>query len=164
VNGTLNSVDKPTGSFALRFERDFTSDGTWIQYNGSFFPERQVMTGTFEGSIACGGFLFKKVAVSAFMCARPMTVPVLNAKELWSFATTAVVNDLRRKKPNLSYLWERMTSMRRILGLMYDDDRNLLDDARQLEYSTLLKTFSYEQMTELYKLYAWYSRVGDLQP
>jgi hypothetical protein len=121
------------------------------------------MTGTFERSIASGGFLFKKVPESSIMCARPMT-PVLNAKELWSFATSAVVNDIRRKKPGLSYLYERMTSMRRTLGLMYDDNLDLLDEDEQFEYSTLLKTFSYEQMDELYKLYDWYNRAGDLQP
>jgi hypothetical protein len=121
------------------------------------------MTGTFEQSIYSGGFLFKKVPESSIMCARPMT-PVLNAKELWAFAISAVVNDIRRKKPGLSYLYERMISMRRTLGLMYDDNLDLLDEDEQLEYSTLLKTFSYEQMDELYKLYDWYDRAGDLQP
>ncbi|KAJ7830412.1 hypothetical protein B0H14DRAFT_2593325 [Mycena olivaceomarginata] len=143
LTGTLNSADQPAGSLGLSFERTFTDDGTYYQYNGTFFPDTQVMTGTFERSIYSGGFLFKKVPESSII---------------------AVVNDIRRKKPRLSYLCERMTNMRRILALTYDDDREKLDEAGQLEYSTLLKTFSYEQMTELFKLYDWYSRAGDLQP
>ncbi|KAJ7318795.1 hypothetical protein DFH08DRAFT_754688 [Mycena albidolilacea] len=163
LTGTLNSADQPAGSLGLSFERTFIDDGTCYQYNGIFLPDNLVMTGTFEQSIYSGGFLFKKVPESSIMCARPIT-PVLNAKELWAFAISAVVNEIRRKKPSPSYLYERMTNMHRTLGLMYDDNLDLLDEDEQLEYSTLLKTFSYEQMDELYKLYDWYDRAGDLQP
>ncbi|KAF7335401.1 hypothetical protein MVEN_02192800 [Mycena venus] len=163
LTGTMNSADQPSGSIAINFERIYADDGTWIQYNGTFLPDRGIMSGTFDRSIANGSFLLKKVPASVIMCARPMVVE-LNAKELWSFALNAVLNDIRRKKPRLSYLCERMTDMRRILVLTYRDNQDLLDPPGQAEYSKLLNTFSFEEMTELYKLYDWYSRSGDLQP
>jgi hypothetical protein len=164
LTGTLNSANQPAGSFALTFQRIYADDGTWIDYTGTFQPERDIMTGTFERSIASGSFLFKKVSDSAIMCARPLVVSQLNAKELWSFALNAVVNDLRRKKPGLSYLCERMTGMGRILNLINRDNQDLLNDTEQAEYSKLLTTFSFEQMQELNKLNDWYDRSGDLQP
>jgi hypothetical protein len=98
------------------------------------------------------------------MCARPLVFSQLNAKELWSFALNAVVNDLRRKKPGLSYLCERLTSMGRILNFINRDNQDLLNETEQVEYSKLLATFSFEQMQELNKLHDWYDRSGDFQP
>ncbi|KAJ6578128.1 hypothetical protein B0H19DRAFT_1230009 [Mycena capillaripes] len=164
LTGTLNSDEQPAGSLGIHFERTYTDDGTWITYNGTFFPDKDLMTGTFDRSMANGSFLFKKVPASAIMCARPLAVSPLTAKELWSFALNAVVNDIRRKKPGVSYLCERMTSMHRVLGLQYLDNRDLLDEAETAEYSKLLITFSFEEMSELSKLYYWYDRAGDLQP
>jgi hypothetical protein len=158
LHGTLNSADQPAGSFALTFQRIYADDGTWINYTGTFQPERDIMTGTFERAIASGSFLFKKVPDSAIMCARPLVFSQLNAKELWSFALNAVVNDLRRKKPGLSYLCERLTSMGRILNFINRDNQDLLNETEQVEYSKLLATFSFEQMQELNKLHDWYDR------
>ncbi|KAF8143465.1 hypothetical protein K438DRAFT_1875998 [Mycena galopus ATCC 62051] len=164
LSGTINSADQPVGSLALTFERIYTDDGTSIQYHGIFKSERETMTGTFERSIASGSFLFKKVPSSAIMCARPM-VPELSTKELWSFALNVVVSDLRRKTPSVSYICERMTSVRRVIGFMYQDNRDLLTETEgQAEYSKLLKTFSFEQIREINKLYEWYNRAADLQP
>ncbi|KAF7352127.1 hypothetical protein MVEN_01175800 [Mycena venus] len=160
LSGTMNSADQPSGSIVVNFERIYT-DGIWIQYNGTFHPDRGIMSGTFNRFNKNGSFLFKKVPASVIMCARPM-VAELNAKELWSFALNAVLNDIRRKKPRLSYLCERMTDMQRILT--YTDNQDLLDPPEQVEYSKLLNTVSFEEMTELYKLYDWYSRSGNLQP
>ncbi|KAJ7846703.1 hypothetical protein B0H14DRAFT_2583962 [Mycena olivaceomarginata] len=151
IIGTVNSANQPAGSLALDFQRSYIDEGTWFQYRGTYLPERARIR------------LFKKVAVSAIMCSRPM-VAELNNKELWSFATKAVVQDLRRNKPSLLHVYERMIDMRPIFGLMHRDDRWLLDETGQLEYSKLLHTFSYEQMTELCTLYAWYTRAGNLHP
>ncbi|KAJ7240155.1 hypothetical protein B0H12DRAFT_57866 [Mycena haematopus] len=165
LSGTMNSAgDQPVGSLSLNFERIYTEDGTWIQYNGTFNPDRGFMTGTFERAIASGSFLFKKVPTSAIMCARPMD-PELNTKQLWSFALNAVVGDLRRKKPTSSYIRERMTDMRRLFEFMYKDNRDLLTKPEEkAQYSKLLKKFSVEETAELNKLYSWYLRAGDLQP
>jgi hypothetical protein len=154
IIGTVNSANQPAGSLALDFQRSYIDEGTWFQYRGTYLPEPAVMAGTFDCPTASGSFLFKKVAVSAIMCSRPM-VAELNNKELWSFATKAVVQDLRRNKPSLLHVYERMIDMRPIFGLMHRDDRWLLDETGQLEYSKLIHTFSYEQMTELCTLYAW---------
>jgi hypothetical protein len=112
------------------------------------------MTGTFTQANASGSFLFKKVPTSAIMCARPM-IPKLTAKELWSFALNAVLNDIRRKKPNLLYIRERMTAIRRVFEFMYRNN----DSLEQVEDTKLIKTFSVEEMTELLKLYHWYARI-----
>ncbi|KAJ6522297.1 hypothetical protein B0H19DRAFT_1203097 [Mycena capillaripes] len=164
LNGSLNSADQPAGSLAIHFERIYTEDGAVITYNGTFFPDRGIMTGTFDRTYANGSFMFKMVPRSVIMCARPLTVSQLNARQLWSFVLNAVLNDIRRKKPSVSYLYERMTSMRRVLGLQYNDNLDLLDDAEMTEYSKLLITFSFEEMTELSKLYYWHDRGADLQP
>ncbi|KAJ7911344.1 hypothetical protein B0H13DRAFT_2482186 [Mycena leptocephala] len=72
LHGTLNSAGQPAGGFALTFQRIYADDGTWIDYTGTFQPERDIMTGTFERAMASGSFLFKKVPDSAIMCARPL--------------------------------------------------------------------------------------------
>ncbi|KAJ7616828.1 hypothetical protein DFH06DRAFT_1238529 [Mycena polygramma] len=164
LTGTLNSADQTGDKLAISFERIYTDDGTWIQYHGTFQPDRGIMTGTFERSINSGSFLFKKVPASAIMCARPMNIAHLNAKQLWSFALKAVVNDIRRKKLDVEYLRERMTSMHKVLDCIYWDNQDLLEEAGQVEYSKLLLTFSFEEMSELSKLYYWHARAADLQP
>ncbi|KAJ7145706.1 hypothetical protein C8R44DRAFT_863571 [Mycena epipterygia] len=161
--GSMDSAHQSPGNLAVDFHRVFNDDGTEISYTGTYLYEREVLTGTFEREIAKGSFLFKKAPTSSIMCSRPLT-PVLNTKELWSFACNAVVNDIRRQKPGPSYLRGRMTKMRRILEFLYRDDANLLDAAEHAEYSEVQKIFSVEEMMELFKLYLWYDRAGDLQP
>ncbi|KAF7375648.1 hypothetical protein MSAN_00453900 [Mycena sanguinolenta] len=164
LSGTMNSAgDQPAGSFSLNFQRIY-EDGTWIQFNGTFNPDRGTMTGTFERAIASGSCLFKKVPTSAIMCARPL-VPELNAKELWSFASNAILNEIRRKKPSLSYIRERMIDIRQTMAFMHRDNDDLLTEPEeQAQYSKLLMKFSVEESVELNKLYQWYARSGDLQP
>ncbi|KAF8183486.1 hypothetical protein K438DRAFT_1974964 [Mycena galopus ATCC 62051] len=158
LSGTMNS-HLPAENPVVNFARIYTDDGTQILYHGCFQPDRGLMTGTFIQENASGSFLFKKVPTSAIMCARPM-VPKLTAKELWSFALNAVLNDIRRKKPNLLYIRERMTAIRRVFEFMYHNN----DSLKQVEDAKLIKTFSVEEMTELLKLYNWYLRAGGLQP
>ncbi|KAF7375650.1 hypothetical protein MSAN_00454100 [Mycena sanguinolenta] len=164
LSGYMSSTgDQPAGSFSLNFQRIY-EDGTWIQYNGTFNPDREIMTGTFEHAIASGSCLFKKVPTSAIMCARPL-VAEPNAKELWSFALNAVVNDLRQKKLSLSYIRERMIDIWHTLAFMHRDNVDLLTDPEEkAQYSKLLMKFSLEESAELNKLYQWYARSGDLQP
>ncbi|KAJ7885943.1 hypothetical protein B0H14DRAFT_3431568 [Mycena olivaceomarginata] len=139
--------DRPDGSFEIYLNRTYTDDGTWIGYYGTFLPDQGII-----------------VPASVVMCARPLVTSALNAKELWSFALNAVVNDIRRKQPGVLYLCERMTNVHRVLTLRYGDDRDRLNEAETAEYSKLLMTFSFEEMSEVRKLYHWYDRVGDLQP
>ncbi|KAJ7200442.1 hypothetical protein C8J57DRAFT_1736598 [Mycena rebaudengoi] len=158
LSGSIN-FHRPAENLVVNFARIYTDDGTRMLYNGCFQPDRGLMTGAFTEETASGSFLFKKVPTSAIMCARPM-VPKLNAKELWSFALNAVLNDIRRKKPNLLYIRERMTAIRRVFEFMYRNN----DSLKQVEDAKLIKTFSVEDMTELMKLYYWHLRAGDLQP
>lgn len=159
LSGTINSHG-PAENLVVNFARIYTDsdDGTPILYNGCLQPDRGVMTGTFTQANASGSFLFKKVPTSAIMCARPM-IPKLTAKELWSFALNAVLNDIRRKKPNLLYIRERMTAIRRVFEFMYRNN----DSLKQVEDAKLIKTFSVEEMTELLKLYHWYARIQMLE-
>ncbi|KAJ7697521.1 hypothetical protein B0H14DRAFT_2649840 [Mycena olivaceomarginata] len=122
------------------------------------------MYGNFTHSRAEGSFLFEKRSrfrrhvreAPGYFCPQ--------REELWSFALNAVVNDIRRKQPGVLYLCERMTNVHRVLTLRYGDDRDRLNEAETAEYSKLLMTFSFEEMSEVRKLYHWYDRVGDLQP
>ncbi|KAJ7321368.1 hypothetical protein DFH08DRAFT_818730 [Mycena albidolilacea] len=83
-----------------------------------------------------GTYLPERAVIAGTLDCPTASGSFLFKKELWSFAIKAVVQDLRRNKPSFLHL----------------------------EYSKLLHTFSYEQMTELCKLYAWYTRAGNLQP
>ncbi|KAK6987605.1 hypothetical protein R3P38DRAFT_2574822 [Favolaschia claudopus] len=165
LNGTLNSPSQLGGSFTLCFERCYIDGLTSVQYNGTFSSDREIMTGAFKRTIASGEFLFKKIPTgrSAIMCARPF-VTQLNPKELWAFAIKAVVDNIKRRRPRLPYLCTRMTDLRRLLRLIYRDNRDLLDADEQVQYSALLRTFSFEQMVEVNKLLNWYERAGDPQP
>ncbi|KAJ6488972.1 hypothetical protein C8R45DRAFT_993301 [Mycena sanguinolenta] len=163
ISGTMTSVgDQPASSFSLILLR-ICEDGAWIQYYGQFNPDRGTMTGIFDRDFVRGSYLFKKVPTSAIMCARPLTSE-LNTKELWSFALNAVVNDLRRKKPGLSYIRERMIDIKRTVVFMYRENSEDLYPEEQQQYSELLMKFSVEESAELHKLYQWYAQVGDLQP
>ncbi|KAK7055969.1 hypothetical protein R3P38DRAFT_3342927 [Favolaschia claudopus] len=164
VLGTLSSADsdQPANTFAVSFERT-DDDGTSIDYTGTFFPGREIMTGTFTRRFARGRFLLKKVPKSAIMCARPL-LQELNPKELWAFAIKAVVDDIKRRKPQLTYMCSRVTDLRRVLQFIYKDNRHLLETEEQLQYSAILRTFSFEQVVEVYKLSNWYNRASDLQP
>ncbi|KAJ6553898.1 hypothetical protein B0H10DRAFT_2201811 [Mycena sp. CBHHK59/15] len=161
--GTMESANQPQGSLEINFERVYSDDVFTIIYSGHFLYDTQILTGTFERSDAKGSFLFKKVPTSTIMCSRPLA-PKLNAKELWSFACNAVVDGLRRNKLGLSYLCQKMTKMRRALEFLYLDDLELLDEAQQAEHAAIQKYFTFEEMTELYKLYFWYDRSVHLQP
>ncbi|KAJ7676925.1 hypothetical protein DFH06DRAFT_1169319 [Mycena polygramma] len=162
LTGTLDSADQIAGSLAISFERIYT-DGNSIQYKGTFQPDRDMMTGMFKHSTTSGEFLFKKVPSSPIMCIRPM-IAHLGVRQLWSFALNAVVNRIRRKKLDMGYVCERMTSMHRILGFMDREKHGVLDDVGHGEYSKLLSTFSFEEMAELSKLWAWYNRAANLHP
>ncbi|KAJ7743335.1 hypothetical protein B0H16DRAFT_1422914 [Mycena metata] len=150
LSGTLSRADQPPGTAKLDLERYFEDHGTRVHYLGTFLENREVMTGTFEGkedSAFKGWFLFKKVPMSAIMCSRPF-VAELSTRELWSFAYSAVVNNLRRKKLAMPYLYERMVLIRRAVELI-TRKTNDNDDA---ELSSLTKDFSVEEMSELHKL------------
>ncbi|KAK7017326.1 hypothetical protein R3P38DRAFT_3561155 [Favolaschia claudopus] len=164
LKGTLNSPSQTGGIFTLCFERCYIDDGDLVYYNGTFSPDRDIMTGTFRRDIASGGFLFKKVPRSAIMCVRPL-VAQLDPKQLWAFAIKAVVDDIKRKRPPLSYLCTRMSKIRQLLRFIYRDNgvRGLLDEPETTEYSQILRTFSFEEMMELFKLSDWYDRAGNLQ-
>ncbi|KAJ6488966.1 hypothetical protein C8R45DRAFT_993286 [Mycena sanguinolenta] len=162
ISGTMNSVGQSTGIFGLNLTR-IHERGTWIGYYGEFNSDRGTMTGIFTRAGGGGSYLLKKVPTSAIMCARPLTSE-LNTKELWSFALNAVVNDLTRKKPGLSYIRERMIDIKRTVVFMHREKSEDLYPEEQKQYSELLMKFSVEESAELHKLYQWYARVGDLQP
>ncbi|KAJ6570343.1 hypothetical protein B0H10DRAFT_1964753 [Mycena sp. CBHHK59/15] len=99
--GSMNSANQPEGNIAFNFER-YYEDGTWIRYTGTFFYDRDILSGTFERFNASGSFLFKKVPTQSLMCLRPFT-PVLGARELWVYAYNAVVDSIRRQQMRPSY-------------------------------------------------------------
>ncbi|KAJ7157924.1 hypothetical protein C8R43DRAFT_996328 [Mycena crocata] len=165
LNGTMNSAGQPQATLAVNFERTYDDDGSVFRYNGTFSTSHSILTGTFTSSISEGFFFFKKVPESNVLCSRPLTLQ-LSPKELWSFACDAVIRRLGRQKPSLSYITNRMAKIRRAVQFMHRTEyRNAtLGDAEIIEWAELQKSFSFEEISELYKLYFWYQRAGDLQP
>ncbi|KAJ7250786.1 hypothetical protein C8J57DRAFT_1354883 [Mycena rebaudengoi] len=182
LDGHLDSADESDGNLSATFKCVY-QDGLWVEYKGTFSPERGTLSGTFESSITTtrapttimelflgilgvgnteGSFLFKKVPSPRIMCVRPLT-PVLDAKELWSFACNAVLDDIRRKRPTSVYLCERFSRIRRALQLTYKDDLKTLTE-EEAEYSQIHRNFTFEEFAEVHKLYRWYDRSGSLQP
>ncbi|KAJ7311736.1 hypothetical protein DFH08DRAFT_822502 [Mycena albidolilacea] len=70
-------------------------------------------------------------------------------KEIMKKKKTSASPQVRRKKPGVLYLCERMTSVHRVLTLRYGNDRDRLNEAETAEYSKLLMTFSFEEMSEV---------------
>ncbi|KAJ7868452.1 hypothetical protein B0H13DRAFT_2281005 [Mycena leptocephala] len=164
VSGVIDSADKPQGSLAVNFGRHCDNhEECWIQYNGAFYYDRETITGKFEckNDNRGGSFLLKKVEVSAIMCSRSL-VAELSTRDLWSFACNAVIAGIRRKKPTSSYIWERMKNIRRLLEFMFQNKP--LNETEKAGYSKILKSFSFEEMSELKKLCDWYHRAVDFQP
>ncbi|KAF7375680.1 VPS13 domain-containing protein [Mycena sanguinolenta] len=150
LSGTMNSAgDQPAGNFSPSFERIY-EDNTWFLYNGIFNPDRETVTGGIQ----------KRERQRLLSIEES---PHVGNYELWSFALNAVINDLRRKKPTLSYIRERMIDIRHTLAFMHRDNDDL-DPEEQAQYSKLLMKFSVEESAELNKLYQWYARDADLQP
>ncbi|KAJ7065406.1 hypothetical protein C8F01DRAFT_1366404 [Mycena amicta] len=164
LNGRLNSEGQLDGVRSISFERWFV-DGTGsdIRYNGTYDANREIIYGSFSRDIADGQFILKKVPDPLVLCSRPL-VPTLDAKQLWSYACTAVLNKIRHEKPGLGLIWRRMTDFRRTVLLIYRDDRDSLKEEDYIEYSRIMKTFTFERAKNLYDVYFWHSRGCDPHP
>ncbi|KAJ7743345.1 hypothetical protein B0H16DRAFT_1859871 [Mycena metata] len=151
LSGTLSRADQLPGTARVDLQRQFEHDETRVHYLGAFLENREVITGTFERNerttIIKGWFLFKKVPMSVILCSRPL-VAELSIRELWSFAYNAVVNNLRRKKLPMPYLYERMVTIRRVVELGSRET----NDAEDTELSRLTKDFSVEESSEVQNL------------
>ncbi|KAJ7147206.1 hypothetical protein C8R46DRAFT_1129675 [Mycena filopes] len=159
--GSMILSSRLMGSWEVKFD-SWEDDGTWTRYSGTFLPKRQVISGTFDraGTGQHGRFLFKMVPRSLIMCARPL-VAELDVRQRWLFAYDAVKADQRRQKATRQYLFERVTTIRRVMEFIW---KLVLTDPEADEYSKLLKTFSAEEISEVWKLYQWYHRVDVLHP
>jgi hypothetical protein len=163
IYGEIFSTDQGKGSLSVIFERVYNIDGYSIRYVGTFFHERELLTGTFERPDASGSFFFKKVDTPSVLCLRPLKEK-LDAKELWSYAYSAVLDNIRRQRLRTTYLYERITKMRQVVFLIRKQEMNTLSDAERVEQAQLSKSFSYAEIRELYTLYNWYDRLANLQP
>ncbi|KAJ7743338.1 hypothetical protein B0H16DRAFT_1010259 [Mycena metata] len=150
LRGTM-TADQLLGVPKVDLERWYDDYDTRVHYLGTFLEAREIITGTFERTepnlTFKGWFLFKKVPTSVIMCSRPF-VAELDFRELWSFAYHAVVDNLRRKKLPLRYVYERMVTIRRMVELITRE----MDDAETMEMSRLAKDFSVEEMAEIHDL------------
>jgi hypothetical protein len=163
IYGEILSTGQGEGSLSVNFERVYSHDGFSIRYVGTFFHERELLTGTFERPDASGSFFLKKVDTPSVLCFRPLKEK-LDAKELWSYACSAVLDNIRRQRLRTTYLYERITKMRQVVFLIRKEEMNTLSDAERVEQAQLSKSFSYAEIRELYTLYSWYDRLADLQP
>jgi hypothetical protein len=162
IYGEILSTGQGEGSLSVIFERSY-DDGFSVRYVATFFHERELLTGTFERPDASGSFFFKKVDTPSVLCLRPLKEN-LDAKELWSYAYSAVLDNIRRQRLGTAYLYERITKMRQVIVLLCKEERNTLSDAERVEQAQLSSSFSYAELRELYILYSWYDRLLDLQP
>ncbi|KAJ7166649.1 hypothetical protein C8R46DRAFT_1094987 [Mycena filopes] len=147
--GTMDSTNQPPGSMAVDFARTFVADGVRVQYKGTFLVDREMIHGTFERTAVKGWFMFKKVPTSLFLCSRPYAA-ILNTRELWTFACSAVLRQVRSRKFTLAYLSERLADVRRMMELISTEDNNRDSDAEFVEFSKLAGRFSIEQLAELW--------------
>ncbi|KAJ7166645.1 hypothetical protein C8R46DRAFT_1094966 [Mycena filopes] len=159
--GSMILSGRLMGSWEVKFD-SWEDDGTWTRYSGTFLPKRQLISGTFDraGTGEHGRFLFKMVPRSVVMCTRPL-VAELDVRQRWLFAYDAVKADQRRQKATRQYLFERVTTIRRVMEFIW---KLVLTGPEADEYSKLLKTFSAEEISEVWKLYQWYYRVDVLHP
>lgn len=148
----------------IDFERTLVGAEQSVLYTGSFLCDREILVGKFKAPDVDGDFLFKKVPESSVLLWRPM-VPQLSAKQLWSFAYNAVIDSIRRKNLGLSYLHARMTDMHQFLELMHKEESpDMFTEADEAEYVRVQKTFTFGEVSELSRLFRWYSRIGRRQP
>jgi hypothetical protein len=83
----------------------------------------------------------------------------LNNRELWLFAKNAVVDELRRRKPSMKYIYTRMKMIKRYQELLYRTD----GPEDRSELSRLRISFTVQEIIELRKVFNWYTRAGDFQ-
>jgi hypothetical protein len=157
----------PTPDSESKFEINFQLQvlDAWYSYHGTFAPDLQIMSGQCDtidpnGYSDRDGFILKKTPEDRIMCHRPLVSRRLNNRELWLFAKNAVVDELRRRKPSMKYIYTRMKMIKRYQELL---DRTDGPDERS-ELSRLRTSFTVREVTELRKVVNWYTRVGDLQP
>ncbi|KAF7361105.1 hypothetical protein MSAN_01142100 [Mycena sanguinolenta] len=136
-------------------------------YRGVLEVGLQVISGTFETPEENDGgtFFFKKTPRAEIMCHRPLHAR-LSPNELWSFACNAVVGALRRQRLSRGYLAARIKTIRRTLELLASAGhfRVPAAPAQAEELSRLIREFTVNEWTEVFRLSNWYYRVGDLQP
>ncbi|KAJ7189129.1 hypothetical protein C8R46DRAFT_35064 [Mycena filopes] len=163
--GTLSgSLEDGPDDFEIQFNRVADADDVQLRYSGTFLSGKQTIIGIFEDSAVEGSFVFKKVATSTLLCSRPLSWE-LNAEELWDLARSALLEGINSRKPTSSYLSGRIAKLRGVLEFLYRNDFNSnLDDEHPAGYSAVLKGFSFEVMSDLWKLYSWYIRSTELHP
>ncbi|KAJ6573541.1 hypothetical protein DFH09DRAFT_1277138 [Mycena vulgaris] len=163
--GTLKGTATVTATSDAQIKVDFTQkfDSEDCSYRGVFMPDLQILSGgceSIESDGYKGHFFVKKTPTDSIMCYRPLLPRRLDAQELWSFATNAVIGEMRRRKPSLAYVFKRMKMIRRCLELLHDSDA----PGEALELSSLRNAFTVQEYLEIRLLAGWYTRVSDLQP
>ncbi|KAJ7802096.1 hypothetical protein B0H14DRAFT_2893447 [Mycena olivaceomarginata] len=161
ILGTVTTTPNPENKFELNFYLQVPD--AWYSYRGTFAPDLQIISGQCDtigpnGSSSRDTFILKKTPVDRIMCHRPL-VSRLNARELWLFAKNAIVDDLRRRKPSVKYLYTRMKMIKRYQELLYRTD----GPEDRSELSRLRTSFTVQEVIELRKMFNWYTRAGDFQ-
>ncbi|KAJ7162329.1 hypothetical protein C8R46DRAFT_1283124 [Mycena filopes] len=154
IKGTASTTAKPDGKFTLEFQHL-----GYHYYSGTLSPDLDVINGECVSSGYEGDFILKKTPTDSIMCHRPLFPRRLDTKELWSFAISVVLDDLRRRNPSRQYVCGRLKMVRRLLELMHNDDR----PGEPTEHSELKNAFTVQEYTEIRRMALWYRHVGSLQ-
>ncbi|KAJ7689549.1 hypothetical protein B0H17DRAFT_633894 [Mycena rosella] len=163
VEGNATITPAPDGEITVEFKHKFDSEE--YSYSGTLaFNQLEIIYGKCHSvdsdDYPDGRFLVKKAPTDSIMCHRPLLPGRLDARELWSFAYDAVVGELHRRKPSLTYFYKRMKMIKRCLELLHSSD----EPGEAIELSGLRHAFTVQEYIEIRTLAGWYGRVGDLQP
>ncbi|KAF7289053.1 hypothetical protein HMN09_01353500 [Mycena chlorophos] len=154
-------LDQAEGIYPIYLVCSFPLRGITVSHDGTYDASREMISGSFRGDWGEGEFLFKKVEDPVVLCSRPL-VPVLDAKQLWSYACNAVLDRIREEKPGFLRVFRRLVDLRRLVVLTHRHSQGTLADVDRAEYSQILKTFTSERARYFGNICSWYERGANL--
>jgi len=140
---TITGTTGPLEGDKVGVNLKMTYASTWldISMKGHFDPEENSLRGTMTISDGTSGeFVFKRNPEFVRLYPAPSTV---DAKARWKFATTVILDRIRRDSWSPSYILKRIKDGKRYMQLAIRDEYygKELDDDESDEYSNLLSSF-----------------------
>ena len=102
--------------YNTRDEENITTDGDHIELKGTFDPELNTLKGTSYMPLSkrTGEFVFKRDPDIVRFLPAPST---MTARRWWRFATTSVLDDVRKEASSLMRISKRIKDMERFMEL-----------------------------------------------
>lgn len=138
VTGTAEPLED--GKMQVDLKIDYAFMWLGVTMKGYFDPEENSLKGTATLSDGSpGGFVFKRDPDLVRFYPAPSTI---NAKNRWKFATTAILDRIRRESWSASYILKRIQDGKRYMELAIRDDYygQGLDDDETKEYNELISS------------------------